>query len=64
MKSEVVLPQPVELPRNPELEARVQKLKLEQSNREYEAMTKNVDSIRVHHPEDTIGYHCKCCKVF
>ncbi|XP_041349219.1 transmembrane protein 199-like [Gigantopelta aegis] len=30
-------------PRNPELEARIQKLKAQQANREYREMTKNVD---------------------
>lgn len=42
--------------RNPELEARVQRLKKEQEDREYRAMTKNVDTVRMRHPDDSIGY--------
>lgn len=54
--SEVELPTPEVTPRNPELEARIQKLMSQQSNRDYKAMTKSVDSIRKHFPEDTISY--------
>ncbi|XP_075237320.1 uncharacterized protein LOC142333725 isoform X3 [Lycorma delicatula] len=53
---DVILPQPIEIPRNSELEARIQRLKLEQQEREYKAMTKNVDNVRVKQPEDTIAY--------
>lgn len=43
--------------RNPVLEARCQKLKAEQEQKEYRNMTKNVDSFRKHIPEtDTIAY--------
>ena len=38
-----VLPEPKFPPRNPELEARIQKLKAEQAEREYKKMTENVD---------------------
>ncbi|KAI5712445.1 hypothetical protein M8J76_003550 [Diaphorina citri] len=51
---DIVLPEPEVLPRNPELEARIQRLKVQQMEREYKNMTKNVDSVRVNHPEDTI----------
>lgn len=54
--SQVNLPTPEVTPRNPELEARVQKLIMEQNDREYKAMTKSVDSVRKKHPEDTIAY--------
>lgn len=59
MGSEILLPQPVEIPRNSELEARIQRLKLEQQERDYRAMTKNVDNMRVKQPEDTIAYQMK-----
>lgn len=56
---EIVLPQPPVIERNPELEARIQRLKKEQEEREYKAMTKNVDNVRVRHPDDSIGYQMK-----
>ncbi|KAL1464069.1 hypothetical protein WDU94_003751 [Cyamophila willieti] len=56
---DIVLPEPEVLPRNPELEARVRRLKVQQMEREYRSMTKNVDSVRVNHPEDTISYQMK-----
>ena len=40
---EVVLPSPVLPPRNPELEARVQRLRAEQEDREYRAMVVGID---------------------
>merc|ERR1712111_26405 len=40
---QMVLPSPQFPPRNPELEARIQKLKLQQAEREYKRMTENVD---------------------
>lgn len=57
--SNVILPTPRETPRNPELEARIQKLTAQQNNREYQAMTKTVDSIRKYYPEDSIAYQSK-----
>uniref|UniRef100_A0A182QXE2 Endoplasmic reticulum-based factor for assembly of V-ATPase n=1 Tax=Anopheles farauti TaxID=69004 RepID=A0A182QXE2_9DIPT len=45
--------------RNPELEARCQRLRKEQEDREYQRMTKNVDTVRKHMPEDTISYQMK-----
>ncbi|XP_014674869.1 PREDICTED: transmembrane protein 199-like [Priapulus caudatus] len=41
--SEVLLPQPVMEPRNPELVVRLERLKHEQEDREYRKMTKGVD---------------------
>ena len=43
---EVVLPQPKFPPRNPVLEARVQKLKAQQENKDYWKMVENVDGTR------------------
>lgn len=57
--SKIFLPKNEVIPRNPELEARCQKLREEQQNREYRNMTKDVDSVRRHLPEDTIAYQLK-----
>uniref|UniRef100_U5ERK7 Putative endoplasmic reticulum-based factor for assembly of v-atpase n=1 Tax=Corethrella appendiculata TaxID=1370023 RepID=U5ERK7_9DIPT len=57
--SQIVLPENEMQERNPELEARCQRLRKEQETREYEAMTKNVDSVRKHMPEETISYQMK-----
>lgn len=57
--SDVILPTPRETPRNPELEARVQKLTAQQNAREYQAMTKSIDSVRKFLPEDSIAYQMK-----
>jgi len=54
--SEVILPTPKKTPRNPELEARIQKLTAQQNAREYQAMTKSIDSVRKFLPEDSIAY--------
>lgn len=58
-EADIVLPQPEVLPRNPELEKRVQRLRVQQMERDYRTMTKNVDSVRFNHPEDTIAYQMK-----
>lgn len=50
------LPKNGYLERNPELEARCQQLRMQQQNREYARMTKNVDAIQKNYPEDTFGY--------
>lgn len=42
-ESQIILPRYEPPPRNPELEARVQKLRFEQENREYQDMVKSVD---------------------
>ncbi|CAG2068148.1 unnamed protein product [Timema podura] len=56
---ELRLPQPPVTPRSPELEARIQRLRHEQDARDYRAMTKNVDSVRIREPEDTLAYQMK-----
>ncbi|KAG7165263.1 transmembrane protein 199-like [Homarus americanus] len=43
-ESEIVLPKYEPPPRNPELEARIQRLRFEQENREYRHMTRSVDA--------------------
>jgi hypothetical protein len=53
------LPENEIIPRNPELEERIQRLKAEQEQRKYESMTKNVDATRKHKPEDTIAFQSK-----
>lgn len=57
--SRLVLPKNEILERNPVLEARCVRLRLEQEARMYNAMTKNVDSSRTKLPEDTISYQSK-----
>ncbi|XP_017058563.1 transmembrane protein 199 [Drosophila ficusphila] len=57
--SELILPENEIKPRNPELEARCQRLRAEQHNRDYLKMTKNVDAGLKHYPEDTISYQIK-----
>uniref|UniRef100_A0A182T5G2 Biogenesis of lysosome-related organelles complex 1 subunit 5 n=1 Tax=Anopheles maculatus TaxID=74869 RepID=A0A182T5G2_9DIPT len=56
---ELKLPQNPIQERNPVLEARCQRLRKEQEDREYHRMTKNVDSIRKHMPEETLSYQMK-----
>lgn len=56
---ELILPENEYKPRNPELEARCQRLRDEQQNREYHKMTKNVDATLKHIPEDTVAYQCE-----
>lgn len=55
----LVLPENDQLLRNAVLEARCQKLRKEQEAREYEAMTRNVDNVRTHMPQDTIASQMK-----
>ncbi|RZB40718.1 transmembrane protein 199, partial [Asbolus verrucosus] len=54
--SQIVLPKNNEIPRNTELEKRCERLRASQQNEEYNNMTKNVDSVRRRHPEDTISF--------
>lgn len=54
--SQLILPKNLLVERNPELEARCQRLKREQEEQSYRMMTKNVDCSRAHIPEDTIAY--------
>lgn len=58
-KCQIELPEPPVIPRNPELEARVKRLKLEQQEREYQNMTKNVDASRAKIPDESIASQCK-----
>lgn len=62
-EADIKLPTPKVTPRNPELEARIQKLRAQQNAREYEAMTKSVDSVRRNFPEDSIAYQSKISKL-
>lgn len=57
---DVILPAPEVVPRNPELEARIQKLKVMEEERKYQDMTRNVDTRRARHPEDSIAYQGEC----
>lgn len=54
--SKLILPKNEIIERNPELEARCQRLRREQEARDYHAMTKNVDCSRQHAPDETISY--------
>lgn len=58
--SQVILPKNEIQTRNPVLEARCVRLRLEQDARMYNSMTRNVDSSRKQMPEDTIAYQSKC----
>lgn len=55
----IELPEPPVIPRNPELEARVQRLRLEQQERDYQNMTRNVDNSRAKLPDESIASQCK-----
>lgn len=54
--SRLVLPANEFTERDPELEARCQRLKREQDDQRYRSMTKNVDCSRSYEPEETIAY--------
>lgn len=54
--SQLILPQNEITERNPDLEARCQRLKREQDDLKYRMMTKNVDCSRSYEPEETISY--------
>lgn len=58
-EDDIKLPTPKIIPRNPELEARTQKLKAQQDAIKYKAMTKNVDTATMKLPEDSISYQSK-----
>lgn len=55
----ILLPANEIMQRNPELEARCQKLRREQEAKEYEAITRNVDNMRTFMPQETIAYQTK-----
>lgn len=54
-KCEIQLPEPPVIPRSPELEARVQRLRLEQEEKDYQTMTRNVDTRRTKYPDESIA---------
>ncbi|CAD1480547.1 unnamed protein product [Heterotrigona itama] len=58
-EDDIRLPTPKVTPRNPELEARMQKLRAQQNAIKYRAMTKNVDTVTRNLPEDSISYQMK-----
>ncbi|OAD54110.1 hypothetical protein WN48_08339 [Eufriesea mexicana] len=58
-EDDIKLPTPIITPRNPELEARTQKLRAQQDAIRYKAMTKNVDTTTMQLPEDSISYQMK-----
>lgn len=57
--AELKLPENEIVERNPVLEKRIQRLKVQQEQRVYDSMTKNVDSSRKYEPEETISFQCK-----
>lgn len=52
----ILVPENETVDRNPELEKRCNYLKNKQDNLRYRSMTKNVDNVRTHEPEETIAY--------
>jgi hypothetical protein len=56
--SVMILPEPKFPPRNPELEARIQKLKVQQAERDYKRMTQNVSG-RAAYTEEPISNQSK-----
>lgn len=63
-KCTLILPENEQQERNAELEARCQKLRKEQEAREYKAMTRNVDNVRTHMPQDTIAFQSTVSTLF
>ncbi|CAK1544555.1 unnamed protein product [Leptosia nina] len=57
--AELKMPNNIIHKRNPDLEARCVKLRAQQEAREYRKMTKGVDNVRIHYPEDSIAYQMK-----
>lgn len=55
----IVLPSPPIVEPSPEYKEKIRKLEQRLKNKEYDAMTKNVDFRRVRLPEDTISYQSK-----
>ncbi|KAL0268856.1 UNVERIFIED_CONTAM: hypothetical protein PYX00_010663 [Menopon gallinae] len=53
--STFLLPKNEVIPRNPVLEARIERLKKEQEERDYKAMTRNIQSSRVFRKDDTVA---------
>lgn len=62
----IILPSPPIVEPSPEYKEKIRKLEQRLKNKEYDAMTKNVDFRRVRLPEDTISYQSKyilCFKI-
>lgn len=55
----IILPSPPIVEPSPEYKEKIRKLEQRLKNKEYDAMTKNVDFRRVRLPEDTISYQSK-----
>lgn len=55
----IILPSPPIVESSPEYKEKMRKLEQRLKNKEYDAMTKNVDFRRVRLPEDTISYQSK-----
>ncbi|GLV37594.1 uncharacterized protein CBL_13866 [Carabus blaptoides fortunei] len=58
-KCTILVPENETVNRSPELEKRCNYLKTKQDNLRYRSMTKNVDNVRTHEPEETIAYQMK-----
>ncbi|XP_050524873.1 uncharacterized protein LOC126896267 [Daktulosphaira vitifoliae] len=58
-KDNIILPSPPVIEPSFEYKERIRKLENRLKNKQYDAMTKNVDFRRVKLPEDTISYHIK-----
>lgn len=56
----LILPKNEVIERNPILAERVEKLKRENEEREYKAMTQNIDTNKKHFPEDSVSFQSKC----
>ncbi|CAG0899457.1 unnamed protein product [Cyprideis torosa] len=54
--TDVTLPEPIVPERSPELEARVQRLRRDQENREYRKMTAGVDRLQSARKEDSLNF--------
>lgn len=57
--SAFLLPKNEIIPRNPVLAARIERLKKEQEERDYKAMTRNIQSSAVFRKDDTIAFQCR-----
>lgn len=59
IEDSIVLPSSPVVESSPEYKEKIRKLEQRLKNKEYDAMTKNVDFRRVRLPEDTISYQSK-----
>lgn len=58
---QLILPQNAYIERNPVLEKRCERLRRQQEDQCYRAMTRNVDVSQAHIPDDTIAFQRKFC---